>query len=54
MFGQVVAAHEATEAHGAGEPLLSRVRAAVARQLVGAGETPVAALPLAPEGLLTC
>lgn len=54
MLGQVVAAHETALAHGTGKPLLSRVGPAVARQLVRAGELPLAAFPLAFERLLTC
>lgn len=54
MLGQVVATHEAAEAHGTGELFLSRVGTSVARQLIGASESPLAALPLALEGLLTC
>lgn len=34
MLGQVVATHEAAEAHGAGEPFLSGVRSPVAGQFV--------------------
>lgn len=54
MFGQVVAAHEAPVAHSAHKLLLTSVRAAVARQLVGAGELLIAALPKTAERLLTC
>lgn len=54
MLGEVVASHEAAEACGTGKPFLPRVRPPVAGQLVGAGEPPLAALPLALEGLLTC
>lgn len=53
VLGQVVAAHEAALAHSAGEPLLPRVRAAVAGQLVRAGKMPPAALPATAEWLLT-
>lgn len=54
VFGQVVAAHEAPLAHHADKLLLSRVGAAMARQLVRAGKLLVAAVPVAAEGLLTC
>lgn len=54
VFGQVVAAHEPAVAHGAGELLLPRVRAAVARQFVRARELLVAAFPRAAERLLPC
>lgn len=54
VFGQVVAAHEAPLAHAAHKLLLARVRAAVAGQLVGAGELLVAAVPVAAERLLAC
>lgn len=54
VLGQVVAAHETAVAHGTGEPLLPGVGAVVARQLIGARELPLAVLPLASEGLLTC
>lgn len=54
VLGQVVAAHEAAVAHGAGKALLAGVCAAVPRQLVGAGEVALAALPVAAERLLAC
>lgn len=53
VFGEVVAAHEPPLAHGTDELLLAGVRAPVARELVGAGEPLVAAVPAAAEGLLT-
>lgn len=54
VLGQVVAAHEAAEAHGAGKPFLSCMGSTVARQLIRARESPLTALPLAFEGLFTC
>ena len=54
MLGQVVTAHEAAEAHGANELLLSCVGPSVARQLIRASKLPLTTLPLASEGLLTC
>lgn len=54
VFCQVVATHEAAVANGTGKLFLPRVSASVARQLVRAGESPLAAFPLALEGLLTC
>lgn len=54
VFRQVVAAHEAAVAHVAHELLLPGVRAAVAGELVGAGELLVAALPVTAERLLAC
>lgn len=54
VFGQVVAAHEAAEAHWAGKLFLPRVGSAVAGQLIGASEAPLAALPLAFVWFLTC
>lgn len=50
---QVVGAGEAAVADGALEGLCPRVLPVVARQLVGAREPPVAALPRALVGLLT-
>jgi len=49
VFGQVVGAHEAFVAHGASETLLTRVRAQVALQLVGAREAFAAEQPIADE-----
>lgn len=51
--GEVVGAGEGAAADGALEGLGPRVLPVVARQLVGTGEAPVAALPRAPVGLLT-
>lgn len=53
VLRQVVAPHEALVAHGAVEALLARVRAVVARQLVGAGELLATVGPGALEGPLT-
>lgn len=53
VLGEVVAPHEAAEAHGTGETLLPCVGPSVAGQLVGASESPLAALPLASKGLLS-
>ncbi|KAI4789646.1 hypothetical protein KUCAC02_035115 [Chaenocephalus aceratus] len=52
--GEVVTPHEAAEAHGTGEPLLPCVGPSVAGQLVGASQSPLAALPLASKVLLPC
>lgn len=52
VLGQVVATHEAAEAHGTGKPFLAGVGTSVARQLVRACESPLTSLPLAFEGLL--
>lgn len=49
VLGQVIAAHEAPIAQLAAEALLARVSAAMARQLVGARESPAASRPLAAE-----
>lgn len=54
VLGEVVAAHEPPVAHGAHELLLAGVRPPVTRQLVGAGEPLVAAVPAAAERLLAC
>ncbi len=53
VFGQVVAAHKAAVANGAGETLLSCVCVAMTRQFIRPGKTPRAAVPAAPERLLT-
>lgn len=53
VLGQVVAAHEALGAEGAGESLLACVCTEVARQLVWSGETLDAARPCALEWSLT-
>lgn len=53
VLGQVVAAHEAAVTHGTGKPFLSSVGTSVSGQLVRASKSPLAALPLAFEGLLT-
>lgn len=53
MFGQVVATHEAAVAQMADKLLFSRMCAAMARQFVRASKSPLTALPLAFEGLLT-
>ena len=52
--GEVVGAREAAIAVHALERLGARVLAVVARQLVGAREPPLAALPRALVRLLTC
>lgn len=52
VFGQVVAAHKAPVTHRTDKFLLARVRASVARELVGAGELLVTAVPAAAERLL--
>lgn len=49
----MVGAGEAAVAVGAAERLDARVLAEVARQLVGAGEAPCAALPRTAIGLLS-
>lgn len=54
VLGKMVAAHETAVAHGTFKPLLSRVGSAVAGQLIGTGEPPLTAVPLAFEGLLAC
>lgn len=54
MFGQVVAAHEAPVAHLADKLLLTSVRPAVARKLIGAGKLFVTPLPVTAERLFTC
>lgn len=54
VFGEVVAAHEASVAHGADELLLAGVGAPVTRELVRAREPLVAPIPAAAERLLTC
>lgn len=54
VFCQVVATHEAALANWTDKLFFPRVSASVARQLVWAGEFPLAAFPLALEGLLTC
>lgn len=54
MQGQVVGAREGAVALGAAEGLDARVLAEVPSQLVGAGETPGAALPGAMVRLLAC
>lgn len=54
MLGEVVAAHETAEAHGAGEPFLTGVGPTVARKLIGARESPLASFPLTFERFLTC
>lgn len=51
--GQVVRSGEGARADGALEGFGARVLPVVARQLVGAGEAPVAAVPRAPVRLLT-
>ena len=53
VLGEVVGAHEALVADGAREPLLTRVRAQVALQLVGARESLAAEEPVADERTLT-
>lgn len=52
MFGEVVAAHEPPVAHGAHKFLLAGVRPPVTRQLIGASEPLVTAVPAAAEWLL--
>lgn len=52
VFAEVVAAHKALVADGAGEALLASVGAQVALQLVGAGEALAAEEPVADEGPL--
>lgn len=54
VLRQVVAAHKAALAHGAGELLLPRVSSAVAGQFVRAGKLLVAAFPVAAERLFSC
>lgn len=54
MFGQVVAAHEASITHIANKLLLTSVRSAVAGKLIGARKLFVAALPVTTERLFTC
>ena len=49
VLGQVVGAHEALVADGAGEALLARVRPQVALQFVGAREAFAAEQPIADE-----
>lgn len=53
MFGQVVAAREPLHTEAARVGLDAIVRAPVPRQLVGAGELPVAALPVTLERALS-
>jgi hypothetical protein len=54
VLGQVVAAHEAAVAHGAGELLLPGVSAFVTGELVRACKPLVTLFPEADEGFLTC
>lgn len=54
VLAEVVGAHEALVADGAGEALLARVRAQVALQLVGPREPPAAEEPVADERSLAC
>lgn len=51
--GEVVRSGEGAGTHGALERFGSGVFPVVARELVGAGETPVTAVPRAPVRLLT-
>lgn len=53
VFGEVIAAHEASVAHGADELLLAGVGAPVTRELVRAGKPLVTPIPAAAERLLT-
>lgn len=52
--GEVVGPGEGARAHRALEGFGARVLPEVTRQLVGASEAPVAAVPRAPVRLLTC
>lgn len=52
--GQVVRAGETAAAHAALERLGARVLPVVARELVGSGEAPLAAVPGAGVRLLSC
>lgn len=52
VFGEVVTAHEPPVTNGADEFLLAGVRPPVTRQLVGASEPLVTAVPAAAERLL--
>ncbi|KAG9355519.1 hypothetical protein JZ751_000357 [Albula glossodonta] len=54
VLSQVVAAHKAAVAHRASKALLASVCASMAGQLIRAGESSFAALPVADEWLLTC
>lgn len=51
MLRKVIAAHERFLAFGAYEFLFAGMRSFVARQLVGSGESSLAVLPFADEGL---
>lgn len=53
MFGEVITAHESAVAHGTHKLFLSGVRPPVPGELIGAGESFIAAVPAAAEGLLT-
>ena len=52
VLAQVVAAHEALVAHGAGEAFLARMGAEMARELVGAREPLAASFPATRVGTL--
>ena len=53
VFAEVVTAHESLVAHGAGEALLSRVRAQMTLQLIRARESLATEEPVADKGSLT-
>lgn len=54
VLAEVVGAHEALVADGAGEAFLARVSAQMPLQLVGPGEPPAAEEPVADERPLAC